>query len=155
MVTTCVEGDTVASFHRILVGWDASKDAQRALRAAAHLAVDLAAEVVALGVLKRPAYAEAMDEAEEEFARRRGQVASEVEEATRLAGFPSSVRIRVETVAADSPAPALAGYATEHGFDLLVVGRHGLDRAVHPRAGGMTEYLVRHSRCPLLVVGED
>ena len=60
-----------------------------------------------------------------------------------------------QTIEADDPAAALGQYADQHGFDLLVVGRHGLDRAGTPAAGGVTEYQVRHSRCPVLVVGRE
>jgi nucleotide-binding universal stress UspA family protein len=145
----------VGTFRRILVGWDGSRDAQHALRVATHLAAEMGAEVVVLGVLKRHPHAEAPDDASEELAERSLEVVNEIEVSAKQAGLPSAARLRTETVEADNPAVALGPYASEHAFDLLVVGRHGLDRAMHPRVGGVTEHQVRHSPCPVLVVGED
>jgi len=150
-----LKGGAVAGFRRMLVGWDGSRDAQHALRAAAHLAEEIGAEVVVLAVLKRHPHAEATDEAEEEMAERRLEVTSEMEASATQAALPPGLRLRNQTIEADDPAAALGQYADQHGFDLLVVGRHGLDRAVHPRVGGVTEYQVRHSRCPVLVVGRE
>lgn len=143
----------MGSFRRILVGWDGSKDAEHALRSAVRLACEIEAEVVALSVLGAHPHAEATDEAEAEMVERRQEVANEIEAAVKHAGLRSPVRLRAETLAADNPAHALGRYASEHGFDLLVLGRHGLDRAAHPRIGRVTEYQIRHSVCPVLVVG--
>jgi nucleotide-binding universal stress UspA family protein len=147
-----VEEVAVSAFHRILVGWDGSTDSRRALRAALQLSGPLGAEVVVLAVLKRHPHAEAMDEAEEEVAARCDELASEIEAAAKDSGIACSNGVRSETVVADDPASALGRYAAEHGFDLLVVGRHGIDRALHPRVGGVTEHQVRYSPCPVLVV---
>ncbi len=144
----------MTSFRRMIVGWDGSRDAQHALRAAAHLADEIGAEVVVLAVLKRHPHAEATDEVEEELAERRREVLKEMEASAKQAALPLGLRMRNEAIEADNPATALSQYAYDHGFDLVVVGRHGLDRALHPRVGGVTEHLVRHSRCPVLVVGD-
>jgi nucleotide-binding universal stress UspA family protein len=72
---------------------------------------------------------------------------------TRRDSIPATVHLRHEVVEADHPAAALDAYVRQHGFDLVVLGRHGIDRAVHPRVGGVSEHQVRHSRCPVLVVG--
>jgi nucleotide-binding universal stress UspA family protein len=145
----------VSSFHRILVGWDGSTDARRALRTAAHLAEEIRGEVVVLAVLKRHSHAEAADEAAQEMAGRRRDVVAEMTAATQRDSVPGTVHFRLEMIEADQAAAALDAYVREHGFDLVVLGRHGLDRAVHPRVGGVTEYQVRHSTCPVMVVGTD
>jgi nucleotide-binding universal stress UspA family protein len=145
----------MGSFRRILVGWDGSRDAQHALRVSTQLAAEIGAEVVVLAVLQRHPHAEAPDEAGAELAERRLEVLNEVEATAKHAGLLSFARLRTETIEAESPSPALGRFASEHGFDLLVVGRHGLDRAVHPRVGGVTEHQVRQSPCPVLVVGSD
>ncbi len=145
----------VGGFRRILVGWDGSRDAEHALRAAAHLASELGAELVVLGVLKRQRHVEALDEAEEDVADRRRRVVGEIAAFARRAGVPWSESSRGETIVADDVATALEEYARRHGFDVLVVGRHGLDRALHPRIGRVTEHEVRRSPCPVLVVGAD
>jgi nucleotide-binding universal stress UspA family protein len=145
----------LSSFHRILVGWDGSKDSRQAFRTATRLAVELHAEVVVLAVLKRPSRAEAADEAAEDSAHRRSEVVDEMRTEARHEGAATTVRLRHEVIEADQTAPAFDAYAREHGFDLVVVGRHGLDRAVHPRIGGVSEHQVRHGGCPVMVVGCD
>ncbi len=145
----------MSSFRRILVGWDGSQDAEHALRTASHLAEVLGAEVVVLAVLQRHPTAEAVDEADEELAKRRLAALNDMEQGAEQAGLSAGLRLHNQVIEASNPAAALSQHAVEHGFDLVVVGRHGLDRAVHPRVGGVTEHQVRHSSCPVLVVGDD
>ena len=76
----------MSSFHRILVGWDGSKDSRQAFRTATRLAVELHAEVVVLAVLKRPSRAEAADEAAEDSAHRRSEVVDEMRTEARRRG---------------------------------------------------------------------
>jgi nucleotide-binding universal stress UspA family protein len=145
----------LSSFHRILVGWDGSSDARQALRTASKLAESLAAEVTLLAVLKARSRAEAADEAAEELAERRRQALEEMEaEAHHVAAAPA-VRVRCELAEADETSAGFDAYVREHGFDLVVLGRHGRDRALHPRIGTLSEYQVRHGTCPVMVVGSD
>jgi nucleotide-binding universal stress UspA family protein len=130
-----LEGGPLSSFRRILVGWDGSEDARRAFRTAAHLAGEIEAEVVVLAVLR--------------------EVMADLAAESRRGGIPASVRLRHEVIEAEHPAPAFDDYVRQHGFDLVVVGRHGIDRAVHARIGGVSEHQVRHGRCPVMVVGAD
>jgi nucleotide-binding universal stress UspA family protein len=150
-----LEGGPLSSFRRILVGWDGSEDARRAFRTAAHLAGEIEAEVVVLAVLRQPSHAETADEAAEEMAERRREVMADLAAESRRGGIPASVRLRHEVIEAEHPAPAFDDYVRQHGFDLVVVGRHGIDRAVHARIGGVSEHQVRHGRCPVMVVGAD
>jgi nucleotide-binding universal stress UspA family protein len=145
----------LSSFHRILVGWDGSKDSRQAFRTATRLAIELHAEVVVLAVLKPQSRVEAADEAAEESAHRRREVADEVTAEALRDAAATTVRLRHEVIEADQTALAFDSYVSEHGFDLVVVGRHGLDRAVHPRIGGVSEHQVRHGQCPVLVVGSS
>ena len=145
------EGGPLSRFHRILVGWDGSKDGRRAFRTAAHLAAEIGADLV----MKRHSHAEAADEAAQEMAGRRHEVVAEMTAEAQRDTVPGTVSVRHDVVEADHPASALDAYVREHGFDLVVLGRHGIDRAVHPRVGGVTEYQVRHSSCPVMVVGTD
>jgi nucleotide-binding universal stress UspA family protein len=46
----------------------------------------------------------------------------------------------------------VCGYATEHGFDLLVVGRHGDGGVLHPRLGRVAEAAVRGCAIPVLLM---
>lgn len=140
---------------RILVGWDGSPDAQRALAFAVHLGFSLRAEVTALAVLKRPAHVECPDEAAAVLESRRRETLEQLGSALGEAGGASGTTRQDVIDAANDPATELAKYANQHAFDLLVVGRHGVDRTVHPRLGRVTGHLVASSHCPVLVVAED
>ncbi len=144
----------MSRFRRILVGWDGSRDARGALRAAVRLGEETGGEVVVLAVLQRHLQGEGADESAEEIAGRRSEVVAEMTAETHRRD-PEGVRLRHEVIEADRPALALDAYAREHGFDLVVLGRHGVDRAVRTRIGGLTEYEVRHSACPVMVVAGD
>jgi nucleotide-binding universal stress UspA family protein len=145
----------MTGFRQIVVGWDGSRDARQALRQAVHLAEDLRAEVQVVAVLRRHVHAEAIDEAASELRGRRLETMAAVAEEAAHQHVPSALAFRVEVLEAEDVAGALSAYAREHGSDLVVVGRHGLDRAVHPRAGRVAEYMVRHSPCPVMVIGGD
>jgi nucleotide-binding universal stress UspA family protein len=145
----------LSSFRRILVGWDGSRDCRQAFRTAAQLADAVRAEVVVLAVLKLRSRGEAADEAAEEAAERRREVIAEMTAEADRDGVPPAVRVRQEIVEADQTTSAFDAYVRQHGFDLVVVGRHGLDRALHPRIGGVSEHQVRHGGCPVMVVGSD
>ena len=137
------------------MGWDASSDSRQALRTTAQLAEAVAAELVVLAVVKAQSRAEAADEAAEEAAERRRGALAEMQTEVHRTGISPAVRVRCEVVAADQTTPAFDAYVREHGFDLVVVGRHGRDRALHPRIGGVSEHQVRHGACPVMVVGSD
>ena len=60
----------------------------------------------------------------------------------------------VHVVAGDRPADALSSYARDRGFDVLVVGRHGRERAAHGGLGRVARELAEKARFPLLLVGD-
>jgi len=138
-------------FTRVLVGFDGSASAQHALRLALRLAADAGhGEVVALAVV--PA-----SRAETEGGRRRAEEATREElergYAEATAGVdPDNSRLRI--VEGRQVAETLAGYAEEHGFDLVVLGRHGVEGALHPHVGHITETLVRNERLAILLAAE-
>lgn len=137
-------------FRRVLVGFDGSTDAQRALRVAIALAADLQGEAHVLLVVRPPAHAETPEE-------RTRAAEAETENLSRgLAGVQNQTQHRsevsTEVVYADDPAHALAAYAEEHGFDLVVVGGHGREQMTHRGIGQSVEALLRHHPCPVLVV---
>ena len=62
----------------------------------------------------------------------------------------------VQMVAVQPAVPSAPGgpcaYATEHAFDLLVLGRHGDGGTLHPRLGRVPEAAARASAVSLLLV---
>jgi len=137
-------------FRRVLVGFDGSTEAQRALRIAIALAADLQGEAHVLLVVRPPAHAETPEE------RTRAAEAEKENLSRGLAGVQNQTQnhseVSTEVVYADEPAHALAAYAEEHGFDLVVVGGHGREQMSHRGIGRSVEALLRHHPCPVLVV---
>ena len=137
-------------FRRILVGYDGSSGAQHALHVAVALASDLSGEAHVLLVIRPGAHAETPEERER---------ALQAEHDNLSKGL-SSMRpqgqlawdVSTEAVYADEPAQAIASYAEEHGFDLVVVGGHGREQVTHRGIGRSLEALLRHHPCPVLVV---
>ncbi len=140
-------------FRRVVVAWDGSPDSVAALTAAAALVSEWSGHVVALTVLPERAHVEgsqsqpdaepgAADRVRQDFARARAAL-----QAT------SRARIDLHTAAGRQVARSLCGYATEHGFDLLVLGRHGDGGLLHPRLGRVAAEAAKASEVPVLLVG--
>ncbi len=53
------------------------------------------------------------------------------------------------------PKSAIARYADEYGFDLVVMGTHGWTGRAHALVGSVAESTVRSARCPVMVVHEQ
>jgi nucleotide-binding universal stress UspA family protein len=142
----------VASFRRILVGWDCSPGAAAALRAAAALADGEKARVVALAVLKPAPHTEDTAEGAADFNGRQ-HFAQETFAKARNA-LPGTLQARVTLHFAESgdAARTVCEYAQQHGFDLLVVGRHGTGSVLHPRLGHVASAAVKDSRLTVLLV---
>jgi nucleotide-binding universal stress UspA family protein len=136
------------AFRRILVGFDASPEAQRALRAAVALAEEVRGDVCVLVVVRPPAHVETPSEAARSTAAQEEQLSRGLATVRRPTGRVISKRV----VYADDPAAALAEHAEAHGFDIVVVGSHGQDYATHRGIGHSLEALLRRHPCPVLVV---
>lgn len=145
----------MSSFRRILVGWDCSHDAVRAVRLATDLADELHGEVVVVSVLRPPAHAETAEARDQQLAAMREYAEVELLAHTARPSGGTGTLVHHTALEAQDPAAAIDRYADEHSCDLIVIGRHGVDQAVHPRAGGVAERLVRRSSTPVLLVGDE
>jgi nucleotide-binding universal stress UspA family protein len=137
-------------FRRILVGYDGSAEAQHALHVAAALAADLQGETQVLLVIRPGAHAETPEERERALEAERTNLSKGL--TSMWSQSQHDWNISTEAVYADEPAEAIASYAEEHGFDLVVVGGHGRERMTHRGIGRSLEALLRHHPCPVLVV---
>jgi nucleotide-binding universal stress UspA family protein len=111
-------------FQRILLAWDGSRAARRALDIAIDLARRYEAEVVAASVAHSPAHAETEgDRRESVEAARRYLVQSlnGVRDRADRVGVP----LEQVVIEGDHPAEDVLAYAHEHGFDLVVAGITG------------------------------
>lgn len=137
-------------FRRVLVGFDGSREARHAVRVARSLAADISGEVHVIAVVTPRAHAETSEEILASLEEERGELAE-----TLGSEQPVDSRDRppiLHVVYDDNPAEAMARFAAEHGFDLLVVGTHGQDQLMHRGVGRALEALIRSHPCPLLVV---
>ncbi|MDA8118054.1 MAG: universal stress protein [Actinomycetota bacterium] len=136
------------AFRRILVGFDGSDAAHDALRAAIALAADLRGEAHVLLVVRPPAHSET----DEEALRATEAERENLSQGLAQVPVPERVEVSTEVLHADDPGGAIAAYAAEHGFDIVVVGGHGREQAMHRGIGQSLEGLLRHHTCPVLVV---
>lgn len=143
-------GRPATMFRRILVGFDGSTEAQHALRVAIALAAALDGEARVVLIVRPPAFAETPEEQERATEAERENLSHGLAEAQGRS--PQRAAVSTEVVVADDPASAIAHYAEEHGFDLVVVGSHGREQTTHRGIGQSVEALLRHHPCPVLVV---
>ncbi len=142
--------DGLAAPRRIVVGFDGSEPAVRALRTALGLAVRLSAHLwVVHATGPSPGVAEPLTDEQDD--RERGAV----EEALRGWGPVAAARqvaldLRLEE---GPPAPTIVRIADEVGADLIVVGTRGRRADGTPRTlGSVAVHVVASARRPVLVV---
>jgi nucleotide-binding universal stress UspA family protein len=142
-----------APFRRVLVGWDGSPDSAEALSVATQIADRDGGHVVALAVLRAAAVPEAGDDGDGGRPAIVRLAEAYFEELRRR---PSAAPVRLSAQALvdsrSSAGRAVCEYAAEHGFDLLVLGRHGENgrRGVH--LGRVASEAAQRSRVPVLLL---
>jgi nucleotide-binding universal stress UspA family protein len=139
-------------FRRILVGFDGSTNSLVALRAALQMAATASGEATVLIVIPDP-HGETEEDriASFEADARPLQTMAQRELDTRP---KSEAVVTLHVVSAGNPARALLAFAESHGYDLLVVGRHGQERATHGGLGRVARELADSAPFPLLLVGD-
>ncbi len=138
-------------FRRILVGWDCSPGAVAALRAAAAVATDDAAHVVALAVLRPAPHTEDADEGVADFNGRQRFAQETFAKACEAIPDVQRARVSLQFAQSGDAARTVCDYAQQHGFDLLVLGRHGTGGVLHPRLGHVAATAARKSSLPVLL----
>jgi nucleotide-binding universal stress UspA family protein len=140
-------------FQRILLAWDGSELALHAFDVAIDLARRYEAELVAVSIAYSPTHAETAADREESSDAARRYLRETFRE---VADRAERVGMSVEHHIIDGdPADALAGYAHEHGFDLIICGHHHSRRAGRLLLRGVTERLLAGSTVPLLIVSDE
>jgi nucleotide-binding universal stress UspA family protein len=141
-------------FQRILLAWDGSPPAQRALDLAIDIARRYGAEIVAASVAHSPAHAETEEDRVEsvEAARRYlEQSFVRVRDRADRAGVAADHVI----IEAEDPADSIVAYAHEHAFDLVVAGHHrGRRRPGRLIVHGLADRLVAHADLPVLIAAD-
>jgi nucleotide-binding universal stress UspA family protein len=144
---------TVGPFRRVLVGFDGSADAAEALGVAAAVAARDGGHVVALCVVTQALPAEGDGEGSE-GAGLRARAEALFSELARGQRPGSLVRTSVQVIYSDraSPGKALTDYAEQHGFDILVLGRHGDGSLRKSRLGRVADRAVHECAVPVLLL---
>lgn len=145
---------TVGPFRRVLAGFDGSPDAADAVRAAAAIAARDGGHVVALSVVRRSSHLDGDEDPGGDGSHVRELAEAVIGELRRDLPPGSAVRISVQVVCTDrdSPAEVVTEYAAEHGFDVLVLGRHGDGRRRKSRLGQVAERAVQSCPVPVLLL---
>ena len=140
-----------ASFQTILVGDNATPEAERAVAVAMSLAEQLKAKVILLGVLTPPSaesQAEGYGIVNSVDARKKLQ--QHLERKAR-AGKRSGIEVAIRLVEG-MPGKSIEKVAVEDGADLIVVGHRHIGRLRALLEGSTSEKLVRRCLVSVLVV---
>lgn len=135
----------------VLVAFDGSKPAQKALQQAVGLFEDQ--EIVLLRVLDTP---DGLVDASVGFAREglkqlREESRAELSEDVEAALETTDVDLRTE-IAFGEPAREIVRFATEQDVDHVVIGNHGRDGVARVLLGSVAEQVVRRAPMPVTVV---
>lgn len=137
-------------FQKILLAYDGSAGAKRALDVALDLAHTYRAELWALSVEERlPHYAATIDEVQEEheFAKHYFQEALAV---AYLRALRAGVELKSE-IRAGHAARTIVDFVREGSFDLVVLGSSGHSKAWVMFLGTTVEKVSRHVSCTVLI----
>ena len=139
---------------RILLATDGSEEAELAAGAAVELAENTGSELHVMHVKLlpiTPPYPDVLDWREDlERAEREARelLDEQVKKVEDAGGTVARVHLREE-----EPAEEIVALAEELGADLIVVGSRHRGRIRRALAGSVSDWVVRHARSPVLVIG--
>lgn len=138
-------------FDKLLVAYDGSPGADRALAAALAMQRQLGGELHALAVEERlPHAAGTVDEVVEEQERLDAHYTHVLNRA-KLRAAEQACELRIE-LRAGHPARTIVDAARAGGYDLLVLGHSGRSQAWTMFLGTTAEKVSRHAPCSVLIV---
>ncbi len=138
-------------YKNILVAYDGSEGAKKALDRAIHLAKELSSQVLALWVRgSLPHYPETIDEVEEE----REAATTFVNKITKeLVQFSKRYDIEIHgDTKSGHPAKTIVDYAKEQNVDLIVLGHRGHSGLWGGFLGHTTDKVSENAHCSVLIV---
>ena len=139
------------AFRKILVPTDFSAHADEAFRVAHALARMIGADVILFHVAQPPAVVSEDGRFLGEPVK--GEAANLWSRFQPIQAADTKVRVEHEIIVADRPsAKEILGMLDKQGCDLIVMGTHGASWLKQRLFGSMTEEVVRHARCPVMVV---
>ncbi|MGQ9823378.1 MAG: universal stress protein [Desulfotomaculales bacterium] len=148
-------GRWLEMYKKILVPIDGSDSANAALKHAVQLAEIVGAEITLFHVMHIPAqvetYSGKLGEAYYLMRERIKEYAEEILEKAKEE-FASGKVAYSEKKAWGEPANEIIQEEKEGGYDLVVIGSRGLGEIKGWLLGSVSQRVVRHSKCPVLVV---
>ena len=138
-------------FKKILVGYDGSDGAKKALRAAVDLAKHYGSELHSISVEEDlPHYAATVGEVREAKAEKNGYFARLVEEAREMAAR-EGVTLHSKVVAGHE-VETIVEYAKDHHFDVVVIGFMGHSKIYDRVWGSTSQNITRLVPCTVILV---
>ena len=136
-------------FRKILVGYDGSKPADKALDVALHLAQADDAELLVVAVARPPEPPTrvetigVLENAQEHFE----------QDFKRIAARARDLEVEVQTaILVGHPIEQLVHRAETDRADLIVLGRRGVSRFERMLLGSTSEKVLRYAHCPVMIV---
>jgi nucleotide-binding universal stress UspA family protein len=138
---------------KILLATDGSREAELAARTAADIAKSTSSELHVANVAGGRAYHTELREINEQLRQRAGQLLDEqVEMIKEAGGTVTETHIRVVAEHRDR---AIVELAEELGAGLIAMGSRGQGGVSRALLGSVSDSVVRHAHCPVLVVREE
>src|SRR4030067_3795996 len=138
-------------FRKILVGYDGSEGAKKALKAGIDIAKHYGAELHSISVEEDlPHYAATVGEVLEAKAEKNGYFAKLVEEAKEMAA-KEGVVLHAKVVAGHE-VETIVDYARDHHFDVVVIGFMSHSKIYDRVWGSTSQNIARLVPCTVIVV---
>jgi nucleotide-binding universal stress UspA family protein len=138
-------------FSHIIVAWDGSDHARRAVEYGVEIAKRFDARLQLLSVARHAEHAETQDERRE--SRRDAREFYETSARELLAaGSQRGVEAELLIVEGGHPAEAIVDTARKVGADLIIVGRRGLSGMTRFLIGSISDRIARYAHCPVLLI---
>ena len=137
---------------RILLAFDGSRDAEAAARAALEISNVVGSELHVLCVVQLPHAGPFAWEVDVEKIKQdaRSMVDGQAQQVEAIEGKVKEVHL-----ASGKPYAEIVRFAEELGAGLVVMGSRGLGRLQRALMGSVSESVVRHAHCPVMVVRRE
>ena len=136
-------------FRKVMVGYDGSKQADKAVEVAFSLAQSTDAKVLVFAVARPPEPATMVElDAMLEDAREHYE-----ESFKKISKSAENLGVELETaIAVGHPVQQIVHRAETDQVDLIVLGRRGMSRFEKMIVGSTSEKVLRYAHCPVMVV---
>ena len=139
-------------FKHIMVAFDNSVHGQKALAKGLELAGATGAVLDLITVVQLPDYAGTIDEVDE-MIRDGKRFYQEAHDKAAAEAQKRNIKFSSRMLHGHI-GETLIKYANDNGVDLIVMGSHGRSAVGRLLLGSVSNYVVKHAKCPVLIVRE-